>query len=245
MARPRKRHIQQELEFRTHGGKRKGAGRPRKSPRRCEPHTKRPPLSRHSPAHVVLRLEADVGTLRRRDAYHAVRLALRTVRQRPDFRVVHVSLQDAHVHLVVEANDERALARGMRAFEIAAARRLNAAISEARSRTRRGRVFADRYHARILRSPREVRHAINYVVNNWRHHREDVDVATMDWHVDYFSSAPTFDGWAEPKPPLPSRYEPLPTSPPATWLLRTGWMKHGPISLYAVPGRDCDEGTAA
>jgi REP element-mobilizing transposase RayT len=190
-------------------------------------------------------MEADVGTLRRRDAYHAIRLALRTVLRRNDFRVVHISLQEGHVHLVVEAHDERALARGMRAFEIAAARRLNSAISAARHRTRRGRVFADRYHARILNTPRDVRHVINYVVNNWRHHGEDHSIDTMDWHVDYFSSGPTFDGWAEPTPPLPARYEPLPTSPPATWLLRTGWAKHGPISLYAVPGRDCDEGAAA
>jgi REP element-mobilizing transposase RayT len=245
MARSRKRHIQQTLEFRTHGGKRKGAGRPRKSRRRCEPHTKRPPLSRHSSVHTVLRIEDDVGTLRRRDAYHAIRLALKTVLSRRDFRVVHASLQDAHVHLVVEADDEHALARGMRAFEIAAARSLNNAISESRNRTRRGRVFADRYHARILSSPRDVRRVINYVLNNWRHHGEHSSIDTMDWHVDYFSSGPTFDGWAEPKPPLPRRYEPLPTSPPATWLLRTGWRKHGPISMYAVPGRDCDEGMGA
>jgi len=242
MARPRKRHIQRALEFRTHGGKRAGAGRPRKTPRRSEPHTKRPALSRHSPVHATLRVEVDIGTLRRRDTYHAIRKALRTVLRRDDFRVVHVSLQDVHVHLVVEANDERALARGMRAFEIAAAHRLNAAITEARGRARRGRVFADRYHARILRTPRDVRNVINYVLNNWRHHREDVDLVSINWHVDYFSSGPTFDGWAEPKPPLPSLYEPLATSPPATWVLRTGWTKHGAISMYAVPGRECDGG---
>lgn len=244
MARARKRHVQEAFEFRTHGGKRRGAGRPRKTRRQCQPHTKRPPLSRHSAVHAVLRVEADIGTLRRRDAYRAIRRALRTVLRRSDFRVVHISLQGAHVHLVVEADDERALARGMRGFEIAAARRLNAAVSAARRRTRRGRVFADRYHARILHSPRDVRAVINYVLNNWRHHGEDCTIDTADWHVDYFSSGPTFDGWAEHKPPLPSRYEPLPTSPPATWLLRTGWTKHGPISLYSVPGRDCDEGIA-
>jgi putative transposase len=242
MARPRKRHIQQALEFRTHGGKRTGAGRPRKAPGRREPHTKRPPLSRHAPAHVILRIEASVGTLRRRDAYHAIRLAMQTVLSRTDFRIVHASLERAHIHLVVEADDARSLARGMRAFEIAAARRLNAAISAARNRSRRGRVFADRYRARILRTPRDVRNVINYVLNNWRHHHEHVDIDAMNWHVDYFSSGPTFDGWAELKPPLPARYEPLATSPPATWLLRSGWTKHGAISMYAVPGRECDEG---
>jgi len=93
----------------------------------------------------------------------------------------------------------------MRAFEIACARRLNAAIS------------ADR------RMPRHV------------------DIDAMSWHVDYFSSGPTWAGWAETRPPLPGRYEPLETSAPATWLLSKGWMKHGAVSMYAVPGRDCEE----
>jgi REP element-mobilizing transposase RayT len=241
MARARKRHIQQSLEFRTHGGKRRGAGRRRKPGRKCEPHTTRPPLSRHNPSHTILRIEADLGSLRRRDAYDAIRRAMRAVVRRRDFRIVHISLQEAHVHLVVEADDAGALARGMRAFEIACARRLNAAISNHRRTPRRGRVFADRYHARALRTPGEVRNVINYVLNNWRHHGEHLDLEATSWHVDYFSSGPTWDGWAETRPPLPRAYEPLETSAPATWLLRTGWMKRGQISMYAVPGRECDE----
>jgi REP element-mobilizing transposase RayT len=196
------------------------------------------------PAHAILRVEKDVGTLRRRDAYHAIRVAVRSSLRRRDFRVVHISLQDAHVHLVVEADDERALARGMRGLDIAMARRLNAAISGERRTRRSGRVFSDRYHARILRTPADVRNVIGYVLNNWRHHGEDRSIDTLEWHVDYFSSGPTFDGWAEPRPALPSKYQPLETSPPSTWLLRTGWKRGGPISTYAVPGRDCHEGRA-
>jgi len=199
-------------------------------------------MSRHSPAHTILRVERDIATLRKRDAYHAIRIALRSSLSRPDFRVVHISLQRKHIHLVVEADDERALACGMRGLEIAIARRLNAAISDERGTRRSGRVFSDRYHARILRTPRDVRNVIGYVLNNWRHHDEHREIDAMSWHVDYFSSAPTFDGWAEGRPPLPSEYQPLETSPPATWLLGTGWRRHGPISMYAVPGRECYEG---
>jgi hypothetical protein len=46
------------------------------------------------------------------------------------------------IHLVVEANDKLALARGMQGFQVSAARGIN------RAAKRSGRVFADRYRAR-------------------------------------------------------------------------------------------------
>src|SRR6266700_3759827 len=124
----RRRHVQQEMTFRTHGGERPGAGRKHAPGRRREPHSKRPRLNSRFPAHVVLRVEREVGQLRRRRAYHAFRWALYPVLRRTNFRVVHLSLQREHVHLVVEADDEKALANGMRALQIAAARYLNSAI---------------------------------------------------------------------------------------------------------------------
>jgi len=240
--RPLKRHVQQALPFKQRGGKRKGAGRPKNGFRASERHTKRPALSPRSPTHVILRVEKEVGSLRRRDAYHAFRRALKTAYQRKYFRVVHVSLQREHIHLVIEAANERALARGMQGLQIAAARYLNAAISRERRRRRTGRVFVDRYHVRILRTPRETRNVINYVLNNWRHHSEDRGLDTMFWEVDWFSSGPTFAGWREARPELPAGYQPLATSSPETWLLAVGWKQGGAISMHAIPARDCYEG---
>jgi REP element-mobilizing transposase RayT len=154
-----------------------------------------------------VRLEKDIESLRKRDSYHAFRAALTTAYRRDDFRVVHISLQRAHAHFVVEVDDERALAKGMQGLQVAAARRLNAAISKRQKSKRCGRVFVDRYHARILRTPSEVRHAINYVINNWRHHDEHVGLESRFWQVDYFSSGPTFTGWREPIPPLPRSHD--------------------------------------
>src|SRR5262245_56444028 len=111
--RSRKRHVQQDLPFRKRGGKRKGAGRPKQRFRARERHKKRPALSSRSPVHVTLRLEKDIGTLRTRDTYHAFRRALSTARQRADFRVVEITLQNGHAHLIAEAADEVGLARGM------------------------------------------------------------------------------------------------------------------------------------
>jgi REP element-mobilizing transposase RayT len=240
--RPRKRHVQQEIVFPKRGGKRPGAGRPKKGFRASEKHETRPALRRTEPVHVIARVDRDVGGLRRRRAYHAFRRALETAFARTDFRVIQISLQRDHVHLVVEADDQRALAKGMQGLQIAAARYLNAAISIERGKLRTGRVFVDRYHARILRTPREVRNVLSYVMNNWRHHHEDRGIDTMFWDVDYFSSGPSFTGWSERPPDLPVGYERLQTSTPESWLLNVGWKRAGSISMRSVPGKACYEG---
>ena len=127
--RQRNQHVQQEMVFRTRGGKRKGAGRKQTLPRKQEPHRPRAGFSKSHPLHVVLRIVAGMGSLRKRDCYQAVRHASFVVLGRPDFRICHISIQGTHVHLLVEADDKDALARGMKSFEISAARAINRAIS--------------------------------------------------------------------------------------------------------------------
>jgi putative transposase len=236
VARARKKHIQQELP--SWGGKRKGAGRPPKNKRSSERHKQRPEIKAAHPLHVTLRVEKAVGTLRRLSLYHAVRKALRSVLGRADFRIVDVSLQDGHLHLTVEADNKMALARGMQAFQIVAARFINQAVSKERGKRRTGRVFSDRYHPKSITSPLAARHARAYVLNNWRRHRQDRGVASS---VDRFSSGVSFDGWKETGgvdylKALPVDYEPLPVSRPQTWLLSVGWRRHGLISVREVPG---------
>ena len=154
---------------------------------------------------------------------------MQVVLARADFRIVHVSIQATHVHLLVEAEDERALAKGMQAFEISAARRLNAAAK------RRGTVFVDRYHPEVIDNPRQAHHCLGYVLNNWRKHGEHRATA---WRLDPFSSAISFAGWTE-QPRFwepPEAYERLPVSAPETWLLYDAWRRHGTIGITYVPG---------
>ncbi len=232
MARPRKRHVQQEL-FR-HGGKRKGAGRPAKGERSSEKHEKRPPLRASEPVHIVLRVTNEVGTLRRRQAYHAIRKALVTTFARDNFRVVHLSIQRDHVHLLGEASDRMALARGMQAFQISAAKHINATLARDGKR-RRGTVFPDRYHAEIIKSRRRARNALAYVLNNWRRHREPL---VREYAVDPFSTAVHFDGWRDlHDSAFPPSYEPLPVWKPKTWLLSEGWRLYGLVSTTERPGK--------
>ncbi|MEO7093445.1 MAG: transposase [Polyangiales bacterium] len=256
-AKPRKRHEQIELLDKRGTGKArrrskarraksgeapKKRGRPPKGERAGSPHKKRAAFRASEPIHVVLRAEKAIGVLRRRDIYHAVRGATLVVASRVDFRIVHISIQGTHIHLLVEADGKTALARGMQAFQISAAKRMNAVVKRVDPEThevkrRKGAVFADRYHAEVITSRRQARHALAYVLNNWRKHREDHSVS---WKVDPFSSALAFRGWKAFADPafawtVPAKYEPLVVWEPKTWLLREGWMMYGRIDFHELP----------
>src|ERR1700733_9184033 len=166
----RKRHVQQSL-FRR-GGKRRGAGRKPSGSRAGERHAARPDFKPSQPLHVVMRVAPSVGSLRRRRMYKAMRDATITAALRERFRIIHVSLQRDHVHLIVEAEHKAALARGMQGFTISAARHIHRALGD-RGRPRRGKVFADRYHVEVITTPTQARHAIRYALSNWRKHGED------------------------------------------------------------------------
>lgn len=181
--------MQQEL-FRR-GGKRKGAGRKPKGARAGSPHQVRPTIKPHHALHVVMRVVPAVGNMRRRSLYKAIRNATITAALRERFRIVHVSIQRTHVHMLVEADSKLALARGMQGFQISAARYINTALA-AGCRRRRGPVFADRYHVEVITSPTRARHAISYVLGNWRKHGEDRIGLPSTWLVDPFSTGILF-----------------------------------------------------
>ena len=229
--------------FKKRGGKRRGAGRPAKGPRAGSPHQQRPYLHARYPVHITLRVVGAVGNLRRRCVYQAIREATLTTARRESFRIVHISIQRTHVHLLVEAQDKVVLAKGMQGFQISAAKHLNAAISKGKpGPRRRGTVFPDRYHAVIIRSPTQARHALSYVLSNFRKHQEDRATPMCEWKIDWFSSAVMFPDWAEYGADEwflwrgPATYEPLQVFHPKTWLLAEGWKKcSATISCREVP----------
>ncbi len=247
MARPRKRHIQQELAFRApdgkkpRGGKRPNAGRPPKGSRSAEAHKRRPFHDHRHPVHITLRVIAGLGSLRKRDTFAAIREATMVVAFHEAVRIVHLSVQTNHIHLIAEAQTKKALSRALQAFQISAAKHINRAFGARTGTRRRGQVFADRYHSRALTSPRAVRHAICYVLNNWRRHQQDTLSFARAWKIDPYSSAVVFTGWKE-REHVPVLYEQPPTYLslmtwlPKTWLLREGWKKHRLISIREVPG---------
>lgn len=222
----------------TWGGKRPGAGRPRK-PGSIPRNVRRPELSEQHPVHVSMPVVDEIGRLRRPAPYDAIRRAVATCIGRTDFRIVHVSIQRDHLHLLVEADHKRALANGVRAFMISATQNLNGLTG------RRGKVFPRRYQAVQLTTPQEVRAGLCYVLNNWRRHREDREARAQ---VDRYSSGVLFDGWAGKTRPfeLPAGYEPLPVAGAKTWLLTTGWRERHPLIGFGetpVPLAGCQAPT--
>jgi REP element-mobilizing transposase RayT len=231
---------QQEL-FRR-GGKRRGAGRKPTGARAGERHQARPDFKPYHALHVVVRVVPAVGSLRCRKLYKAIREATITAALREWFRIVHISLQRNHVHLLVEAEHKAALSRGVQGFLISAARHINTALGDG-VRRRRGKVFSNRYHVEVITTPTRARHAISYILGNWRHHGEDRVGLPSTWLVDPFSSAILFSDWQELEGqpwmwPIRDGYDPPMVRRPQTWLLREGWKRIGdPISARTVPGR--------
>src|SRR5262249_39788193 len=129
--------------------------------------------------------------LRNRHVYRALHFAVARSLHRHDFKVIHISIQHDHVHLLVETVSSDALGRGVRGFAISAARQINA------PRGTRGAVFPSPYHAEVIASPRHARNTLAYVLNNWRKHGEHRRPVARRWRIDPYSSASCFTGWAE------------------------------------------------
>lgn len=211
------------------GGKREGAGRKKSGRRVGGPHRRRPELSGNHPVHVVLRANKRLSWRQGR-TYHVLRLVLGFYLAEPEFRICHLSIQRNHLHLLVEAAHRKALTRGMQSFAIRAAGAINRETGSC------GKVFKFRYHATQIKTARYARHALAYVLNNWRRHREDFANGRMERaYLDEFSSAVSFDGWTIRFARKPG-YQPLPVSPPRTRLLRDDWRRYGPIDPWSCPG---------
>jgi putative transposase len=139
-----------------------------------------------NPLHVTMRARRGLPSFRAETLYASFERAVRTTR-RDDFRVVEFSVQDDHLHLIVEADDSDALARGMKSFSVRANRLFNAALGRGR-----GPVWADRYHRRDLTSARQVRNAIVYCLANYKMHQ---GLTSGMPRIDPCSSARWFQGW--------------------------------------------------
>src|SRR5678815_793892 len=179
--------------------------------------------------HVTVRLVPEVRSLRRFKLAPAMRTAFLRTKKKDEFRLCQFSIQRDHLHLACEADSNRGLSRGMQGLGISFAKRVNGALR------RKGKVFADRFHAVVVTSPRQMRNALCYIMNNARRHGERLDLTYGG--IDPFSSAWHFDGWSHDRWRRgldPPDGEPC-VAPAESWLLNAGWRRHGPIGVTEVP----------
>jgi REP element-mobilizing transposase RayT len=217
------------MKFPTHGGRRDGAGRKPESARPPVHHVKRPKVPLGIPAHITLRVRRDVPSLRSRRFIREFQARLRLGCERGGFRVCHYSIQRDHMHLVVEAAGKDAMGRGMKSVGIRFARTVNRVFR------RSGPVLFGRYHLRILKTPREVRNALAYVLLNVRTHWRRRNGIAPPVVLDLASSGAWFDGWKR-SPPAREPGGPSPVARPRYWLLAKGWRNCGLVDPAEVPG---------
>ena len=207
-----------------HGGRREGAGR-KPGPNPPVRHRRRPKLASRHPCHVTLRVREGVPSLRAPAFVRVFEATLARGCDRGDFRVVHYTLLRDHAHLIVEAKDRHALSRGMMSLS----RRMLWAMR--RAFAWRGGLLGDRYHMRVLKTPREVRNAIRYVLLNAARHRR-APLRTLD----PASSGRWFDGWKKGATGLEPGSRARAVAAAHTWLLSRGWRRHGLLDPMDVPG---------
>ena len=162
--------------------------------------------------HVTLRVAPGVWNLRSQRSWSVIERALFLAfcqgNDRFGVRLNRFSVQGNHIHLLVEARDHLCLGRAVKGISVRLARGLNKMMC------RRGRVLGDRYHARRLRTPSEVRGVIDYIRENRRRHAEAYGEVLSPGYVDPYSSDGAPLGLVLPEP--------------ATWLLQTGWQRGRP-----------------
>ena len=190
---------QLSLKLPSRGGRRRGAGRKPNGPRSLVSHRARPRFEKTTPVLVTMRVERHVWNLRSRRSFRAIAACFETSLGRFGLRLIEFSMLGNHLHLIVEADDSESLSRGMQGLSVRIAKALNRVMGD------RGRVFADHYHARLLRTPTELVNGIAYVLGNSAHHYGGESGG------DPFSSA-TCD-------------RELLLGKARSWLLRAGWRR--------------------
>lgn len=189
---------QLKFELRTHGGKRRGAGRKPNGQKPLVSHLARPRFEKPMPLHVTMKLRREVPSLRSSRRFEVIRGCFKASRGLHGLRLVEFSVLGDHLHLVVEADHNVSLSRGIQGLAVRLARGLNRLLR------RTGKLFADHFHSHLLRSPTEVARAISYVRKNAARHYGERD-------VDPFSSM------------APGSNEVLVAG--TCWLLRIGWRR--------------------
>jgi REP element-mobilizing transposase RayT len=180
----RKSSPQGELTFRTWGGKRAGAGRPRRAPRRLVPHRPREVFRHRRAAHVTLRVASHVVNLRTQFVRKLLKHIVLRANGRFDTRIVQLAVLNDHIHLLVESHDHESLASALKGLSVRLGIHLNRLMMESGRR-----VMGDRYHVHLLKTPTEVRHASHYIRNNFKKHEKQ--------RGRVFSGVDRYSSWGE------------------------------------------------
>lgn len=200
------------------GGKRPGAGRKPKGEVALLRHLTRIPVQEDKPVLATVQICKGLPSLRTPDVRAVLLDCFHKGKQRGGFRLAHFSIRHDEILLLVEADTRHAMTFGMQGLTIRIARHLN------KHWRRKGTLFRDRYHERTLETAEAVRETLHAML--------DADAET---HA--YSSAPWCDGFVEPVSFPELEQVGKPVIQPRTWLVTSGWKRHGLLQGRRRPAR--------
>ncbi len=155
---PFKRGLMKQIKLNLNkgrwGGRRTGSGRTRKQSKGVS-HRTREKITNRLPAHINLKYRISI---RNKDFLRILKRAILNSRKK-GLRIIHYSVQSNHIHFIIEAENNRKLESGMRSLTVTMAKGLA-----------RGKVQLQRFHLHVLKSLRETKNAVRYVVFNEQKH---------------------------------------------------------------------------
>ncbi len=207
------------------GGKRPGAGRKNRSG--TLNHMRRAEVDFQKPLHISLKLKKGLPNLRT-EAFRRKFVESLGAAGRFGLHVLHYAILSNHIHLIVEAPNNKCLGAGMRSL----CGRISRIVRAGSNQSISGSVFVCRYFMKVVQSPRQMRALLEYVLLNKAKHQNAIE------HVDSFSSGYAFRHWnqllrrritglireqiGDLKPENPLKFG---LAPPRSWLARQGWMR--------------------
>ena len=127
-------------------------------------HTKRFKLKKSSSLHLTIKVRDNKADIQNKRILKALHYAIKRARLK-ELKVIHYTLEYNHVHLLVESADNSVLHRGMQAFGITIAKAIN------KIKRTKGNVYKNRYHLRIINSPKQLKNVLHYIFCNGIKHK--------------------------------------------------------------------------
>lgn len=148
----------------------KGAGRPAIHDIGIR-HLARPHLKKPSSLHLTIKIKKIKADIKNKSILSILKRAILNARKK-GLRVLHYSLEYDHVHLLIEAENNTILGKGMQAFGVTLSKAIN------RVRKLKGGVYKHRYHFRQISSARELKNVMNYIFSNGMKHKTAMSIVS-------------------------------------------------------------------
>jgi REP element-mobilizing transposase RayT len=122
-------------------------------------HTERPLIKKPSSLHLTIKVEKIKADIKNKTVLSILKRAIQNARKQ-GLRVIHFSLEYDHVHLLIEAENNTTLGKGMQAFGVTFSKAIN------RVRKTTGKVYKHRYHFKAITSPKQLKNVMSYIFKN-------------------------------------------------------------------------------